>query len=88
MKLNTDLLEGKFTDLKYNMIVSGDHFITLLNNSRYYSHTSNTCLKESTNSKVYSFLHSHLAESLRACSIWNSIKYKGSGRQLHLLNQT
>ena len=58
-----DFHEGKSTDLKYNMTVAVDHPITLSNNSRYHSHTSNTCLKDSTNSKVYSLLHRHLVES-------------------------
>jgi hypothetical protein len=47
-----NFLEGKSIDMKYNVIVLGDHSITLSNNSRYHSHTSNTYLKKSTNSKV------------------------------------
>jgi hypothetical protein len=41
-------------------------------------HTSNTCLKE-YNRKVYSLLHHHLAESLRAHSVLNSIRRMTTG---------
>ena len=40
------------------MIVPGDHPITLSNNSRYHSHTSNTYLKESTKTR---FTHYYIA---------------------------
>ena len=43
---------------KYNVIVPGDHPITLSNNSRYHSHTSNTCLKRV---QIARFTHYYIA---------------------------
>ena len=40
------------------MIVPGDHPITLSNNSRYHSHTSNTCLKRL---QITRFTHYYIA---------------------------
>ena len=40
-----DFLDGKPTHTNHNVIVSGDHAITLSIISRYHSHTSNTYLK-------------------------------------------
>ena len=40
-----DFLDGKPTDTNHNVIVLGDHAITLSIISRYHSHKSNTYLK-------------------------------------------